>query len=857
MMDTFRIVAQRGLRFMGEGSYLEATKRALVPESEANGKSSQEAYEFIKQTLMNRSKYEEAIYALEKLLESYPDYSLAHNDLGVLYYNKGDKEKAQLHYERAVSLNPGNPTFLKNLADFYYVELKRIDEAASLYEKVLCIRPQDTEILLILGNIQVELGKFGDAKDCYLKALEIEPSNELASQMAKALEKRGQKAGDDLGEGYREVQSLIKSGDHDGAIDSLEKFLQVNPDYALAHNDLGFLYYGKGDKEKAVAHYERAVELDPKNITSLKNLADFYYVELGRTEDALKIYHRILTEHPDDVEALFAFGHICTSLNRIDDALSFYQKVLQVNPDHREAKAAMEEISNKIRLDQAQGQKAAPEPGVSIIIPVDHQLKSFSRSIGTVLQNTEYPNLEIILVPNGPSKAIRDFVTSLGNKSIKQFIPPANIKKTAVLNLAARSALGEYFVFMDNRIILSKNWVSPLLKVASYSQNFGSVAAKVIDPPVSIIEAGFSLSDGDGIKNAGEGEAIDCPKCNYFRETPSGSRYLMLVSRGAFVESGGFDEKITDFGLAMIDLGITLRGKGKTLFYQPSCIVGLTKEQDGDAADQEAVLFDERKIESLRPSIVRPMPEAADVGATSRKKVLVFGIYLADKLNNVDDIVARLSTSKKYNVIQRWVALGGTPPSQKVADVTVKTIMGKKPKYEIMNELISAEDLSQYEYLLMTDDDVVLPEGFLDEFVTLQEGLKFVIAQPARTPNSHIDHPIVEQQSGILARETLFVEIGPVVSFHRSVYDFIFPFDLTSSMGWGYENVWSYLVRERKMKMGIIDNTPVDHSMRKPVENYDWNKVDQERREYLRRHNHIPLEACFTSLNVINYGGVR
>jgi hypothetical protein len=76
-------------------------------------------------------------------------------------------------------------------------------------------------------------------------------------------------------------------------------------------------------------------------------------------------------------------------------------------------------------------------------------------------------------------------------------------------------------------------------------------------------------------------------------------------------------------------------------------------------------------------------------------------------------------------------------------------------------------------------------------------------------------------------------------------------------MGWGYENVWSYLVRERKMKMGIIDNTPVDHSMRKPVENYDWNKVDQERREYLRRHNHIPLETCFTTLNVINYGGVR
>jgi tetratricopeptide (TPR) repeat protein len=154
-------------------------------------------------------------------------------------------------------------------------------------------------------------------------------------------------------------------------------------------------------------------------------------VELGRTEDALKLYHRILTEHPDDVEALFAFGHICTSLNRIDDALSFYQKVLQINPDHREARAAIEEIFNKIRLGQAQGPKAAPEPRVSIIILMSHDLGSFQSSIGTILQNTEYRNFEVILVSKGLSKTIGDFVTSLGNKSIKQFIPPRKYSKNS------------------------------------------------------------------------------------------------------------------------------------------------------------------------------------------------------------------------------------------------------------------------------------------------------------------------------------------------------------------------------------------------------------------------------------------
>ena len=38
---------------------------------------------------------------------------------------------------------------------------------------------------------------------------------------------------------------------------------------------------------KALKHYERAVELQPANINFVKNLADFYYVEVGRIEDAL------------------------------------------------------------------------------------------------------------------------------------------------------------------------------------------------------------------------------------------------------------------------------------------------------------------------------------------------------------------------------------------------------------------------------------------------------------------------------------------------------------------------------------------------------------------------------------------
>ena len=98
--------------------------------------------------------------------------------------------------------------------------------------------------------------------------------------------------------------------------------------------------------------------------------------------------------------------------------------------------------------------------------------------------------------------------------------------------------------------------------------------------------------------------------------------------------------------------------------------------------------------------------------------------------------------------------------------------------------------------------------------------LRFAIAQPARTAGSGIDHPIVARHPGLVARQTWFVEQGPIVSFHRSVLDAVLPFDLRSPMGWGIEGTWSALVEQRGLQMGIIDAVSMDHSVRPVLTNY-------------------------------------
>ena len=150
----------------------------------------------IARELIAESRHDEAIKALNRLLDKFPGYALAHNDLGALYFSMGDKEEALEHYQRAADLDPDNSVFQKNLADFHYTILGQVDSAIEFYVKVLDTMPEDIDTLLMLGHISVFRKEFEVAKKFYNKVLEIEPWNKDARENLGLLEKR-EKADDE------------------------------------------------------------------------------------------------------------------------------------------------------------------------------------------------------------------------------------------------------------------------------------------------------------------------------------------------------------------------------------------------------------------------------------------------------------------------------------------------------------------------------------------------------------------------------------------------------------------------------------------------------------------------------------
>lgn len=300
--------------------------------------------------LANSGKKGEARQALNELLARYPGYAAGHNDLGVLCQQENDLVQARRHHEEAYRLQPGNVTFQKNLADLLFVACGETEEALRLYVKLLDGNPRDIETLKALSNICIEVGKTDDARSFLESILKIEPWNSEAREslaMISNLDTTMHALPDTFrstDEMYAEVQNLVRQERLDEAHSLLEELVHSCRDNALYHNDLGVLRYRLNDTAGAQRAYEQAVNLQPDNVNFQKNLADLYYVELGKTDEAIHIYLELLKKYPRDIETLSALGQICTAAGHPDQAKSFYRRALEIEPWNADARRALQGI---------------------------------------------------------------------------------------------------------------------------------------------------------------------------------------------------------------------------------------------------------------------------------------------------------------------------------------------------------------------------------------------------------------------------------------------------------------------------------------------------------------------------------
>jgi hypothetical protein len=159
-------------------------------------------------------------------------------------------------------------------------------------------------------------------------------------------------------------------------------------------------------------------------------------------------------------------------------------------------------------------------------------------------------------------------------------------------------------------------------------------------------------------------------------------------------------------------------------------------------------------------------------------------------------------------------------------------------KFENLNRVL-AEHADDFDWLLVVDDDIRLPARFLDRFVAVCERFELDLAQPAQTQRSHSAWRVTRRRPASLARETRFVEIGPLTAFGRRAAAELLPFP-ELRFGWGLDLHWAALARERGWRLGVVDATPVRHEAAPVGSAYDTEAARAEAASFLADRSYLP-----------------
>jgi hypothetical protein len=223
-----------------------------------------------------------------------------------------------------------------------------------------------------------------------------------------------------------------------------------------------------------------------------------------------------------------------------------------------------------------------------------------------------------------------------------------------------------------------------------------------------------------------------------------------------------------------------------------------------------------------------PLRLERDAQRSATGKVHVLGLYSADLGWNMARTVMELSNSRRQ-VEFTLGAIDGADES--LASKTVASDL-RGGKFENLNSLLEQAPARDADWLVVVDDDVQVPDGFLDRLLFLAERFRFQLVQPALRHTSHAAWRVCRRERWSVARDVQLVEIGPLLAVHRSIADHLLPFPALR-MGWGLDLHWGGLAKQRGWRLGIIDATPIRHELRAVAATYDRQAALDEMRCFL------------------------
>jgi tetratricopeptide (TPR) repeat protein len=166
--------------------------------------------------------------------------------------------------------------------------------------------------LMALGQQAIQAGEYAEAEEYLQQVVRGDPENAFARSIMGMI--------------------LYQEGNIARSREELEKAIELNPkNLSDAHYNLGIVLSSLGQNAEAAASYERALEIDPTRGDYCMALARTY-AKMGEGEKAAALYGRSIELGYDSLRAYLGRGSTLAKLHRFDEAEACYREALEKFP---------------------------------------------------------------------------------------------------------------------------------------------------------------------------------------------------------------------------------------------------------------------------------------------------------------------------------------------------------------------------------------------------------------------------------------------------------------------------------------------------------------------------------------------
>jgi len=118
-------------------------------------------------------------------------------------------------------------------------------------------------------------------------------------------------------------------------------------------------------------------------------------------------------------------------------------------------------------------------PKVSIVVVTYNNLDLTRQCLESLYARTEWPNFEVIVVDNASSDATPDYLREAATSypELKLFLNPENVGFARACNAGLREASGEYFVLLNNDTVLTRGWLTSLIRHLHADSRIGMIGS--------------------------------------------------------------------------------------------------------------------------------------------------------------------------------------------------------------------------------------------------------------------------------------------------------------------------------------------------------------------------------------------